>query len=61
LEETAALLTGNGQNKAEQTAKEKYYVPKLIKELFWNLKVAQNDINDEGINHSFLKAEEKRT
>jgi hypothetical protein len=36
-------------------------VPKLIKELFWNLKVAQNDINEDGINHNFLKAEAKRT
>ena len=51
----------NVQQKAEKVSKEKYYVPKLIKELFWNLKVAQNDINDEGINHGFIKAQEKKT
>jgi len=61
VEANDELMTGSGQNQAEKTAKEKYYVPKLIKELFWNLKVAQSDINDEGINHNFLKAEEKRT
>ena len=48
------------QQKAEKIPKEKYFVPKLIKELFWNLKVAQNDINDEGINHGFIKAQEKK-
>lgn len=55
------LTARSSQNEAEQPAKEKYYVPKLIKELFWNLKMAHDDANDEGINHNFLEAEKERT
>jgi hypothetical protein len=44
-----------------QTAKDKYYVPKLLKEHFLNLKVTNYNINNQGANHSILKAEENKT